>query len=507
MRRFLAVAVLLLLSASLAMAAGSKDTGATSTAQKKPVIVYIYNPGTATYPNAWDDIRNYIIEKSGVDFKERFVQTREEYDAQLNVALAGQQDIDLIMVSSVGSMVDFMGRGALAKLNTAVDTYGPDLRKTIQAETWKTVTDADGNIWAIPRQNDFRPAPTLTVRGDWLKKLGLAMPTTIAEFENYMRKALAADFDGNGKPDTVGIIGRRTGFVDFNSTVLWWYTETNGEPNATTFNNYLDAQGRVTPNILHPGYKTYLGKLREWYAEGLIYKEQYTVTQDQALDQVIANKVASYTGWHSVVLSGWEPLLKTVPDSSYDIAFIKTATGKPFASQMGNPGSPHLGVTSYSPVVNEAVKLSAWFVANPTNHTTMVFGVPNKHWRWIDESKLVAERMVEGIDCAFCIGSHTLFNVRGPNETWQRGHWWGNQDVLKGTPHWYPPDWFVPYNFRGTVIDGKAVDAYTLIEEARTGIILGRRPVDDWDTVTAQFRRMYGDDYIRLATEQYNKFK
>jgi putative aldouronate transport system substrate-binding protein len=491
-------AFFLLLPAVFALAA--------TTPQKKPVIVFEYNPGTAPDKATWDDIRNYIIQQSGVQFKERFTQTREEFDTQLTVALAGKQDIDLIMVSSTGALVDLTSRGALAKLNDAVNTYGMDLRKVIQAETWKTVTDTQGNIWAIPRQNDFRPAPTLTVRADWLKKLGLAMPTTIAEYENYLKKAMAADFDGNGKADTVGILGWHKGFDEFDQTVLYWFTKHNGTPGPTSFNDYLDADGKVTPTILDPKYKDYLAKLRDWYAQGLIYKEQYTVTPDQGIDLITSNRVASYAGWHSVVLNGWEPLLKTVPDAEYAITFIKTTDGQPYASQMGNPGTPQVGVVSYSPVVNESVKLVNWLLANPTNHTTQVFGVPNKNWKWVDESKLIADKITTGIDCAFCIAGHTLFNVRSTNETWQRSHWWGNQVVLKGTPAWYPPDWFVPYNFKGTAIDGKAVDAYTAIEEARTAIILGRRPLSDWDGVITQFRKSFGDQYIQLATQQYNAY-
>jgi putative aldouronate transport system substrate-binding protein len=509
-RAFVVLAALLaIVPASVVLASGGTETpAADSGKQSKPVVVYIYNPGKANDKETWDRLRNWIIKQSGVQFQERFVQTNPDYQAQLTIALAGKQDVDLIAVANVGQMLDFVGRGALAQLNASLDKYGADYRKNVSPEVWKSVTDKDGKIWCYPLENTLQTSDMMSVRADWLKKLGMGEITSIADLEAYMRKAMKADFDGNGKDDTVGIIDFDKGFSSrWDNSLQYVFTETNGTPGVASFQNYLDPQGRITPNVMHPGYKAYIGKMAQWYKEGLMYQEQYAVSTNQVNDLVTANKVATLVSWYSSVLNGWEPLLKTVPDSEYVLAFPKTVNGNLYAIAVGAPARPLYGVTSYSTVVDWCTKLLNWANADPTNYVALIFGEPDKDWKWVDKSKILTERINTGIDCAFCMaGAKLSWNPRGTTDTWQRAHWWGFQDVMVNKPNRYPPDWYIPYNLKGTAVEASAVDAYTLIEEAKANIILGKRPLDDWDGVVAQFRKMYGDAFQQLATQQYNAF-
>ena len=70
-----------------------------------------------------------------------------------------------------------------------------------------------------------------------------------------------------------------------------------------------------------------------------------------------------------------------------------------------------------------------------------------------------------------------------------------------------PQDSFVNYKWKGTPIESSLQDAITLITENKAKIILGDKSVDEWDKVIEQYRKMFGDKYIELATQQYNEYK
>ena len=81
-----------------------------------------------------------------------------------------------------------------------------------------------------------------------------------------------------------------------------------------------------------------------------------------------------------------------------------------------------------------------------------------------------------------------------------------NLRFLDLTPYVHP-DWYVAYDFSGTNLERANVDAATLINEAIANVIIGNRPLEDWSDIVAEYRKMYADEFIRVATEQYAAYK
>ncbi len=126
----------------------------------------------------------------------------------------------------------------------------------------------DGKIYGIYRSRVIG-RQGVTIRKDWLDNLGLAMPTTIDEFENVLKQFTENDPDGNGKKDTYGMI--ITVYLDgpLGNLAVWM-----GAPNNW---GYDEAAKTWKPWFMSQGYFDALTKLREWYAAGYINSNMATL--------------------------------------------------------------------------------------------------------------------------------------------------------------------------------------------------------------------------------------
>lgn len=76
--------------------------------------------------------------------------------------------------------------GVFIRLNELIDEYAPNYKKWRESseENMKMTTTDEGNIWAIYHLNDVAEGPFngMSVRKDWLNKLGLDIPETIDDW-------------------------------------------------------------------------------------------------------------------------------------------------------------------------------------------------------------------------------------------------------------------------------------------------------------------------------------
>lgn len=121
----------------------------------------------------------------------------------------------------------------------------------------------DGKVYGIPRN---RPQIDLGIkmRKDWLDKLNLPIPTTIDEYAADLKKIVDSDVDGNGKKDTIGIIGHGFLLADGDDT----YSGAFGG-----LDPVYDKDGGMIKNQLTPNYTEMVNWFRKLYADGILAKE------------------------------------------------------------------------------------------------------------------------------------------------------------------------------------------------------------------------------------------
>lgn len=103
--------------------------------------------------------------------------------------------------------------GTIIPLNDLIDKHMPNLKALFdkRPDIKAIVTAPDGNIYSLPAgeelgtgQEDIGSNPDfLYINQDWLKKLGLNMPTTLQEYHDVLLAFKTKDPNGNGKADEI----------------------------------------------------------------------------------------------------------------------------------------------------------------------------------------------------------------------------------------------------------------------------------------------------------------
>jgi putative aldouronate transport system substrate-binding protein len=128
---------------------------------------------------------------------------------RVNLAFASGDLPDVFLRTIPKNMqLQYGEQGLLLPLAGLLEKYAPNL-KTYYAKYPALVaaaTSPEGRMYALPGRSiwGFSANPdTLLINDEWLRKLGLAMPTTINEFEAVLRAFKTRDPNGNGKQDEI----------------------------------------------------------------------------------------------------------------------------------------------------------------------------------------------------------------------------------------------------------------------------------------------------------------
>jgi hypothetical protein len=123
-----------------------------------------------------------------------------------------------------------------------------------------------GKRYMIPQNGGWYSV--FTLRMDWLDKLNLKPPKTMAEFKAVAKAFTYDDPDGNGKQDTWAYNVRK----DFNFTD-WFFGAYGVLINHHFQGNWSIRNGKQTFDWVQPEMKEALLEARSWYEEGLFYPD------------------------------------------------------------------------------------------------------------------------------------------------------------------------------------------------------------------------------------------
>lgn len=164
-------------------------------------------------------------------------------------------------------------------------------------------------LMAIPNLSDTESEIQIVwVRQDWLDKLGLKGPKTIADLEAIAKAFVAKDPDGNGKDDTLGILGSKDLCLGTTNTFDFIFNAYKSYPQ-----NWINYKGKVAYGSILPETRTALAKLAQWYKEGLLDPEFALKDGGKATETVVNGTAGIMAGaWWSP----WWPLNMSVQNNS-----------------------------------------------------------------------------------------------------------------------------------------------------------------------------------------------
>ena len=189
-------------------------------------------------------------------------------NAKLNAMIAAKQLPDLF-TCELKDAAAFIEEGMIIPLDELLDKCGGDIRKEMDGVLGNVpANQIDGQIYMIPR-GSTKYTNNLNIRVDWLKKLGLEMPTDLDSLYNVLHAFTYDDPDGNGQKDTVGMV------LTMAQENQW--DNLFGAFGIAYMKNYLLEDGTVTTWMKSPRFLDAISYLRKLYQEGVIDPEFSTM--------------------------------------------------------------------------------------------------------------------------------------------------------------------------------------------------------------------------------------
>lgn len=463
-----------------------------------------------------DKIKALIEEKSGIDF-EVIVVAENTWNEKINVMLAGGDKFDTLnLTASSGVWANYAANGNIVPYTDQMLTeYLPDVVAMIPDEAWICCKDSEGNVWALPRHETFTAGGVPSIRTDWLEKLGLEMPHTLAELETYFEGVKTTDVNGNGDPDD------EYGYIPyfqslFNGPLHVYYLGTKG--NCDNDDKFIDEDGTLKPWYMHPNAWGLVSKAAEWYQKGYINQDYLTMTNETANDMGAADRIGMCSGWYNMGLQGTERLVAANPDSTCAWAAIPNFTDAPGGVEAwgGNPvymAEVALSATSTDP--QWALKLINWIYSDQANYMLATYGIEGDHYILTDDGEFFTQP--EGATDRYMLEYQLLewYDYdKNPEpyfspetSTWRQYTAYEMRNQIYAGINAIPPfDYFVPYDLNGTDAEFLTDDANTLIQEAMEKALVGELTEDEWNQTVQTAWETDGKIRSEVWTQQYHDF-
>lgn len=509
-----------------------------------PVIV-IYNnsgaaatstTGTGSSEAAHDMIQNYIYEQTGI-----WVETitaplvGTEATEKLNLLLGSGETVDIWW----GNWTDYYDTGMIIPWNDII-TYDY-MQTAFEAwdawDAWDGVTDAEGNIWGLPRMVPMS-AYSLFFRQDWADELGLTLPSTMKELNDYLYAVKEADPYGNG--ETIPLLAYKLEELEF--CFLGGFVPTGSGA-------WQDEDGAIKPQYLADGYLDFVKQMNQWYSDGILAKESFSWDRNTVRDYIAKGQSAVTASWYSNTtlraVQSTDNVVATKGDFDIDkYGYVYTVNfdgikgdNDNWIETMYNTSPDCLMINSASKNVEACLKYIAWQYEDWYNYMVTTVGMEGIHWQydpndpdakanytytgWTDEEgnavypdgngNLTAENTLEycrefstslGLPFEILATAYDNYGRQDQHNLWLQKNLTRFDTVS------------MPGIEYGLVWDTVALedacyytDIKTCYTENTLKFITGERPIEEWDAFIQELYDLGLQDLIDEYTRQYEAFK
>ncbi len=349
-------------------------SGVTAMAEARPVLtMMLHGDNTPTEDNS---VIRALEDKLGIDLNVIYVP-QADYTAKLNTLVAARTLPDIFLIDGEKMAAeDFRDQGMLLKLDDLLATHGQEITAEI-GDILKNspVNQADGIYAVFPASLDY--ASNLSIRTDWLNKLGLKMPTNLDELYEVMKAFTTGDPDGNGQNDTIGYVASMANLRTFEH-IFGAYGICAGK-------DYLMEDGTVTTYMKAPMYLDAIKYLRKLYQEGILDPDFATIPLMSAFEKLWTGRTGVFDFQSVGTTNNWMPGRYTEnPLPTFDFAIIAGPGGK------GGPIKQYPRYTYYNAISStckypeKAMELINYLFTEEGDELTYL-GVEGLHYEWVDK--------------------------------------------------------------------------------------------------------------------------
>ncbi|MFC5403336.1 extracellular solute-binding protein [Cohnella soli] len=477
--------------------------------------------------NVWS--REYL-DALGIKVKNAWTADESAFDQKMNVSIASGNIPDLAPVKAV-QLKQLVDANMLEDLTDVWNKYASPLTKEIFTTEGKITLDSatfNGKLMAIPAVvGAFDASTLLWVRSDWLKKLNLPEPKTIADVVKIADAFTNQDPDGNGKKDTIGLelqkelFERNSGYAGIDGFMFGYHAYPRFW--------LKDASGNLVNGSIQPEVKAALLKLQEMYKAGLIDKEFGSKDTNKAAEAQASGKnglnyghmwnplfpfnagrdndpKAEWTAYPIVSVDD-QPARPGVTQSINDFTVVKKGYAHPEAAikmlnlwvKISNDESletsQKYGVTPDGIEVFKFAVLRAGFTnGNLKMHLAVTDALKTK-----DTSKLTIKQK-ETYDKVT-----KYLSGAGTTAEWSMERIYGETGSFRAMNEYATKNLDIYNEFYGTPTKTMAAKQATLDKmeyEVFTKIIMGD-PIDNFDKFVSDWKKIGGDEITKEVNEWY----
>ena len=372
----------------------------------------------------------------------------------------------------------------------------------------RDMIDDDGRMLSLPLLDIVPSSPWsgMWVRQDWLDELGLSAPVTIEDWDEmlYAMQAKTPHPLYVNLPDWFGM---------FYSYVIAGGYESHWD--------YIRRDGTtVEYGPINEGWRAFLTKMNQWYADGILDPDFATRTYDDVMANTINGQYGAFSNYYGAIghlnMAGPEvdPNFKVAPTLQPTTYAGQTTHLRLFDSTVrGNKGF----VTSQAEDdgVLEILIRYMDYLYSQDGGDLCSYGPEGVSYVWTDEGVIewVYPDLINDPDADFW-SLFPRFKLHGEpaylrdstaydneQEVWDSIDLWGSQSA----------DWVMPDNISHTPeeaaeLAGIEADINTYREEMAYRFITGQVPLSDFDNYVAQMKNMGIDRAVEIKQAALDRY-
>lgn len=318
LNRMLALFVMLMMALSMFAVASAEETAGVTFPLEEPIEVTVYCcTGDSSYKLEETAIYQWMEEKTNVHLNVIYSTNLTENTEKLGIIMNTGDYPDVLFKSGISpeDLLEYGQEGIILALDEYLD-YAPNYCQIItDRNDWGAVTSADGHVYSLYEisKPNVGNTPHMWINQQWLDNLGLKMPTTMDELYDVLKAFKEQDADGDGDPNNeipwiassdITPVEDILPIFGFNMQG-WWDPWVVSQDEASI--EYFPSTER---------YKDVLAFMTKCYADGLLYKDSFSITCEQvrAMGQT-GESIGVFCDWHPGNVVGYYDNEKTAEEN------------------------------------------------------------------------------------------------------------------------------------------------------------------------------------------------
>ena len=250
-----------------------------------------------TYEN--NAYTRYLKEKLNIQNIDAFEAADSEYDNMMTMSMSSKNIPDVMFVDDYQYLKLLVKNDMIEDLTDVYEKCASDRIKDIYSGYGDGVFNDitfNGKLMALPETNIEYGPNLLWLRKDWMDKLGLEAPKTLADAEYIIKQFIEKDPGGNGAGNTIGLVCS----PDITSKNGYSYM-TQTDIIFANFNSYPkqwieDNDGNAIYGSVQPEVKDALAYMNKLYNEGILDKKFLLRAQNNIEELIINGQCGSFFG-------------------------------------------------------------------------------------------------------------------------------------------------------------------------------------------------------------------